>query len=95
MNKQLKRDALEQNITQEKYQQFSDRAKEAFLNFPVATNDNIIESMNLGQWSFTVKYHLAKLFVHIQRENGVLLCFTSYERVTEELSDFVGGGPSL
>ena len=42
----LNRDALEQNITQESYQQFSDRVKETVLNFPVETIDNIIESMD-------------------------------------------------
>ena len=42
----LNRDALEQNITQESYQQLSDRVKETILNFPVETIDNIIESMD-------------------------------------------------
>ena len=46
VKKQLNRDALEQNITQESYRQFSDRVKETILNFPVAAIDNIIESMN-------------------------------------------------
>ena len=46
VKKQLNRDALEQNITQESYRQFSDRVKETILNFPVATIDNIIESMD-------------------------------------------------
>ena len=42
----LNRDALELNITQESYQQLSDRVKETILNFPVETIDNIIESMD-------------------------------------------------
>ena len=46
VKKQLNRDALEQNITQESYRQFSDRVKETILNFPVAAIDNIIESMD-------------------------------------------------
>ena len=46
VKKQLNRDALEQNITQESYRQFSDRVKETILNFPVATIDNIIEYMD-------------------------------------------------
>ena len=46
VKKQLNRDALEQNITQECYRQFSDLVKETILNFPVATIDNIIESMD-------------------------------------------------
>ena len=46
VKKQQNRDALEQNITLENYQQFSDHVKEIILNFPVATIDNIIESMN-------------------------------------------------
>ena len=46
LKKQLNRNALEQNISQESYQQFSDRVKEIILKFPVATIDNIIESMD-------------------------------------------------
>ena len=46
LKKQLNRDALEQNISQESYQQLSDRVKEIILKFPVATTDNIIESMD-------------------------------------------------
>ena len=46
VKKQWNRDALEQNITQESYRQFSDRVKETILNFPVATTDNIIESVD-------------------------------------------------
>ena len=46
VKKQLNRDALEQNITQESDRQFSDRVKETILSFPVATIDNIIESMD-------------------------------------------------
>ena len=46
VEKQLNRDVLEQNITQESYRQFSDRVKETILNFPVATIDNIIEYMD-------------------------------------------------
>ena len=46
MKKQLNIDALEQNIIQESYLQFSDLVKETILNFPVATIDNIIESID-------------------------------------------------
>ena len=46
LKKQLNRDALEQNISQESYQQLSDRVKEIILKFPVVTTDNIIESMD-------------------------------------------------
>ena len=46
VKKQQNRDALEQNTTLENYPQFSDHVKEIILNFPVATIDNIIESMN-------------------------------------------------
>ena len=46
VKKQLNRDALEQNITQKSYRQFFGRVKEAILNFPVATIDNIIKSMD-------------------------------------------------
>ena len=46
VKKQLNRDALEQSITQESDRQFSDRVKETILSFPVATIDNIIESMD-------------------------------------------------
>ena len=42
----LNKDALEQNITKESYQEFSNCVKETILNFPAATIDNIIESMN-------------------------------------------------
>ena len=38
--KKLNRNALEQNRTQESYHQFSERAKETILNFPVAFLDN-------------------------------------------------------
>ena len=38
--KNLNRNALEQNRTQESYHQFSERAKETILNFPVAFLDN-------------------------------------------------------
>ena len=41
VKKQLNRNALEQNITRESYQQFSDRVKETVSNLPVATIDNI------------------------------------------------------
>ena len=46
MKKKMNRDALEQNITEESYQQFFDSIKETILNFPVATIDNIIDSMD-------------------------------------------------
>ena len=46
VKKQLNRDALEQNIMQESYRQFSDHVKETILNFPVAIIDNMIESMD-------------------------------------------------
>ena len=44
VKKQLNRDAIEQNIIQKSYLQFSDRVKETILNFSVATIDNRIES---------------------------------------------------
>ena len=61
MKKHLTRDALEQNITQESYQQFSDRVKETILNFLVATIDkNIIESMD-KQMNMIIKKNRQRL----------------------------------
>lgn len=46
VRKELTNQALEQNITQESYEEFKNRIIATFLNFPSNTIDNIIDSMN-------------------------------------------------
>ena len=75
VKKQLNRDALEENITQESYQQFSDRVKETILNFPVATIDNIIESMD-------------KRMNMIIKKKGQRLRYYSYKDLVYKVLDF-------
>ena len=75
VKKQLNRDALKENITQESYQQFSDRLKETILNFPVATIDNIIESMD-------------KRMNMIIKKKGQRLRYYSYKDLVYKVLDF-------
>ena len=46
VSRKLDNDALKNNMTHENYEQFSSRVKSTLEKFPVATIDNIIESMN-------------------------------------------------
>ena len=45
VSKQLRRQAIQRNITRESFVQFSDRVRDVVLNYPVAVIDNIIDSM--------------------------------------------------
>ena len=46
MQSKLHREALDQNISQETFHQFSTYVKETIMSYPIETLDNIIESMD-------------------------------------------------
>ena len=45
IDRKLERDAIEQNITHETYQQFSARVQNTLENYPIAEIDKIIDTM--------------------------------------------------
>ena len=45
VDRKLKKDAVEKNITRESYRDFCERVKNTLLQFPTSTIDNIIQSM--------------------------------------------------
>ena len=51
----LDRDALEQNITNENFERFSERVKETMENYPVDAIDKIIASMDSRRISEIIK----------------------------------------
>lgn len=45
VSKQLEKDAIDEQITSENFEQFSERVKKTIMNFSKDTIDNIIKSM--------------------------------------------------